>query len=62
MVERGQHLRLSAEARQAVGVVGNGGQQHLDRDVAIQLRIAGPIHLPHATRAEGGEDFVRTDA
>ena len=36
--------------------------KHLDRDVAIQLRIARAIDLAHSPSAEGGEDFVRTDA
>ena len=62
MIERRQHLRFAREAREAIRIVSDSRQQHLDRDVAIQLRIAGAIHLAHASGAEGGEDFVRTDA
>jgi hypothetical protein len=29
-----------------IGIVGVGRTQDLDRDVAVQRRIAGPIHLP----------------
>ena len=32
----------------------------LDRDVAIQLRVARAIDLAHAARAEGGFDLIRT--
>ena len=62
VIQRCQHLRLAAEARQAIGIVGDGGQQHLDRDVAIQLGVAGAIDRPHSTGAESGEDFVRAEA
>ena len=36
--------------------------QDLDRDVAIELRVARAIHLAHAAGAEGGEDLVRAEA
>ena len=35
--------------------------QDLDRDVAIQLRVAGPEHLPHAACADAGDNFVDTE-
>ena len=50
--QRGEHLRFAAEPREAIGIVGDGRQQHFDRDVAIQLRIARAIHLAHPARAE----------
>ena len=54
MIERGEHLRLAAETRQAMGIVRHGGQQHIDRDVAIQLRVVRAIDLamPPAPRAD----------
>ena len=45
MIERGEHLRFTTEAREAIGIVGNGRQQDLDRDLAIQLRVAGSVDL-----------------
>ena len=30
--------------------------------VALQLRIAGPIHLAHPTLADQGGDFIRAEA
>ena len=62
MIERCQHLCFAAETRQAIRIVGHRRQQHLDRDIAIQLRIARAIHLTHPTRAERGENFVRAKA
>ena len=62
MIERREHLRLAAEAREALGIVGNGGEQDLDRDLAIQLRIARAIHLAHAAGAQQGDDLVRAEA
>ncbi len=35
MIERRQHLRFAAEAREAIRVVRDRRQQHLDRDVAV---------------------------
>ena len=52
MVERRQHLRFAAEPRQAFGIAGDRGQQHLDRDVAMQFRIACAIHFPHSAGAD----------
>jgi hypothetical protein len=41
MIERREHLRFTTEAREAIGIVGNGWQQDLDGDLAIQLRVEG---------------------
>ena len=38
------------------------GRKHLDRDLALQLRVARAIDLAHATGAEWGQDFVRAEA
>ncbi len=62
MIERCEHLRFAREPRQAIRIIRDRRQQHLDRDVAIQLRIACAIDFAHSARAEAGEDFVRTDA
>ena len=42
-------------ARQEIG-------QHLDRNVAMELRITGAIDLAHAARANQRDDFVRAEA
>ena len=61
MVERGEHLRLALEARQAIGVAGHGLGQHLDGDVALQAGIAGAIHLAHPAFAQFRDDLVCTE-
>src|SRR5438067_1108364 len=48
MIQRGERLGFPLEACQAVGVVRERFGEHLDRDVAIQLRVAGTIDLSHA--------------
>ena len=53
--------RFAFEPHQPIGIGGERRWQHFDRDIAIQLRIARAIHLAHAARTEGGEDFVRTE-
>ena len=61
MIERGEQLRLAREPRQAVRIECEPLGQHLQRDVAIQLRVARAVHLAHGARTEGGDDVVGTD-
>ena len=51
MVQRREHLRFALEAREAIGIGGEGVRQDLDRDVAIELRVARAIDLAHAAGA-----------
>jgi hypothetical protein len=62
MVQRGEDLRLALEAREAVGVVRKGRGQDLQRDVAMELGVAGMVHLTHATGAERRQQFIGTQA
>ena len=62
MIERCQHARLPAEAREPIGVVGKGRRQGLDRDITTQAGIVGAIDLAHPTGAERRDDFVRSKA
>ena len=52
MVQRGGGLRLLAEARHEGGVAAVLGAQHLDRDVAAELGVVGPVDGRHAALAE----------
>ena len=45
-----------------MGQVYRARDTKLDRDVAIEPRVARPIHFTHAAGAEGGEDLVRAEA
>ena len=62
MVQRGKHAGFTIEARQAIGIVRKGLGKDFDRDIAIQLRVAGSVHLAHAASTEGRQDFVTTQA
>ena len=62
MIQRGQHFRLALETNHALRVAGKGLRQHLHRNLAFQLGVFGPINLPHATRAKGRENLIRTQA
>ena len=62
VVEGGGRLRLLDKAATAVRVGHPVSGQHLDGHFTAQARVAGPIHLAHAPRADEGEDFVRAKA
>lgn len=58
MIERGQHLRLTFESREAIGIECKRFRQDLERDISIKLRVARAVHLTHAASADGGNEFV----
>ena len=60
MREGGDGFGLPLEAGQRIGVICQAFRQHLDRHVAIEARVAGAVHLSHAARAEGSENFIGT--
>ena len=62
MIQRREDLRFALEAREAIGIVRERVRQDLDRDVAIQLRVARAIDLAHAACADRGDDFVDAEA
>ena len=61
MIEGGDALRLAREAGTAMGIGGATFEQHFERDVAMQLRIARAIHLAHPAGADQRHDFVRSE-
>ena len=44
------------------GIAGHGFGEHFNGDVAIQFGVARAIDFAHPARADGGEDFVGSDA
>ena len=58
VIQRGEHLRLALEAREAIGVGGERVGEDLQRDVATELRVARAIDLAHAAGADRGDDLV----
>ena len=59
MVEGGGGARLLQEAPPAVRIGDLVVRQDLDRDGAVQPRVARAIHLAHPARAKKGFDFIR---
>ena len=59
MIQRGEHARLALEPRQPVRIVNDRIGKDLDRDLAVEARIAGAIDLAHATGAERADDLDR---
>jgi hypothetical protein len=62
MIKRRQDLRFTLKAGESLGIGCEGLRQNFQGDVASELGIPRSIHFAHATRAEGGEDFVRAEA
>ena len=58
VVERGEGLRLPLEAPQPLLVVRELLGQDLDRHLAFEARVLGPIDLAHASGPEGTDDLV----
>ena len=62
MVERGQHLRLAPEAREAIRIERQTRRAAPSARRRAELGIARAIHLAHAAGAERADDLVRADA
>ena len=60
MIERGQNLGFALEPREPLGIVREQIGQHLQRDVAAELRIPRAKHLAHPACADRADDFVQS--
>src|SRR5262249_56840552 len=58
MIQRGQDLGFTFEPGQVITIDSEFGWQHLEGDVAIQLRVTRAKHLAHPATAEGRENFI----
>ena len=58
MVERGQHVRLTLEPGDALGVGAECGRKNLDGHLAPELQILRAIHLADAAGTERSEYLV----
>lgn len=61
MVELSEKLSFALEAREAFLVLRELLRQDLDRDLALQLRVGGAIHLTHAAFTQLGGDLGWVD-
>ncbi len=55
-------LCLTKDPKERARDIGDVRGQHLHCHLALQLRIRGPIHLPHPAHADLGGDFVGTES
>ena len=62
MVECGRRAGLLLESLKPRRVGGKRCGENLDRDVAIQSRVAGFVDLAHPAGAERCQDFVQAEA
>jgi len=62
MGQRRDRLRLALEPRAPIRVVRERRRQHLDRHVAPETPVFRAIDLAHPAGADGGGDFVGTEA
>ncbi len=53
---------LALEALAGLGVIGGLRGENLDGHGAVQAGVPGPVHFPHATRPQRGDDGVRPKA
>ena len=58
MVEARQRFRFALEAPQTFLVLREFVRQHLDRDLALQPRVARAIDLPHRAGAQRTHDHI----
>ncbi|MPM63510.1 hypothetical protein SDC9_110390 [bioreactor metagenome] len=58
VVEPGRGVRLAAEPRLEGRVGGQVDAQPLDRHVALQAQVAGPVDLCHAASAQRGAELI----
>ena len=61
VIEGRERLRFAIEACEALRFEREVGWQDLQRDVALELRVAGLVDLAHATRADEGVNLVGTE-
>jgi hypothetical protein len=62
IVERRNRPRLLLETLTRLRIRGERPGQDLDGDCAIEPCIARPIHLAHATFADGTDDFIGAES
>ena len=55
-------MGLALESGETLGIPGDLGREDLDRHVAAELRVGGPVHLTHPPGPERLEDLVWAQA
>ena len=58
VLQAGGRRRLAAEALDELVVLGEAPVQHLQRDLAAELRVLGAVHVGHPAGADARHDLV----
>ena len=61
MIQRGERFGLATEPCQPIRILSELFGENLERDVALQCRVARSIDFAHAALADRGDDFIWTD-
>ena len=61
VIQRSQQMTFALEASHALGVGGDLGPEDLDRDLAVQARVVGPIDHAHPALADLLDDPVMAE-
>src|SRR5262245_24831369 len=61
MIQRGECLGFTLKSGYAFRVLRKCPGQHLDSDLASEIRVGSAIHLAHAAGADGGHNLVWSD-
>jgi len=62
VIQQREGLGFTLKPGHAFQVLREGVRQHLDRDLASQVRVSGSIHLAHTAGADGCDYLVRAEA
>ena len=62
MGQRSDGFRFALEARAPIRIARHARGQHLDRDLAIETCVLGPIDLAHAAGANRGDHLIRPES
>ena len=61
VIQRGERLRFSFEARYAILVLEEFLRQNFQRDIPCEARVRRPVHFSHPSGAERSEDLVGSE-
>jgi hypothetical protein len=59
VIQRRQHPGFALEPREPFGIAREERRENLDRDLATQLRVPGPVDLAHPARTNQPLDAIR---
>ena len=62
MADRREEARFAIEPHEAIRIGGHRIRQHLERNLAPEARVTGPIDLAHPACADERDDFIRAQA